>query len=159
MQMPPGFLRAETVTTFVPSRALHASHDAECDWISADRGDQPGAPYGVNIDYSVLLDFDADGYLCAAELLGPKAMFKESAISLPSAYERAVIRLTSIPDIPGSTSFDDDISIVKNADGTVVRASISDETSAPVTWFALSDTVYMALNAGRFVSMLFLLHE
>jgi hypothetical protein len=159
MLMPHGFLTVETVTTFEPSRALHASYCPEGDWISADRAGLTETPYGANIDYSVILDFYADGYLSAAELLGPKNVFEESAVSRPSAYERAVIRLSSIPEMPGSAEFDDDITIVKNADGTVVRASISDGTPAPATWFALSDTVYIALDAGRFVSMLFLLHE
>ncbi|HEY0395098.1 MAG TPA: hypothetical protein VGD01_11445 [Candidatus Elarobacter sp.] len=157
MKMSPEFLTPEVLKSWRPDLAIHATCDSDGGWIAGDRQDVTSAPFGANLDNSVILDFDANGYLASVELIGSKAAFDVGAITLPADHREAVIRLSNIPSSPGSTDFDGEISTIKNGEGTYVLATMLDGPTTAATWFALSETVYMALNEGRFEAVLFVL--
>jgi hypothetical protein len=154
MRLPVNFLRAEPITDGTETRELRSSYDTEGDWVSADRKTITPAPFGVNIDNALLLDFDANGYLGAAEIIGRRAFFEPLNIGLSSSPPVAMVRLAHIPKSSGVEEFDCPVTVYASPDGPLVQAVVPDLMLGAV-WFSLGRSLLFALNEGRVASVLF----
>jgi len=154
MRMPANFLKTEPTTEAAQALELHASYDVEGDWISANRKTITPAPFGLNIDYSLLLDFDANGYLAAAEVLGRRAFFETRNVRPPSSPPTATVRLAHIPRSSGVEEFDCPVTVYASPDGLLVQAVVTDLMPG-AAWFSLGTSLLFALNDGRVASVLF----
>jgi hypothetical protein len=152
--MQTNFLTVEVLREVPAALEMVASYDTEGDWVSADRRVFAQASYGVNIDNALMLDFDEDGYLCAVEILGSRASFDVSDVSIPLSSPNALVRLTEIPQRPGAEQFDCIVNTSATPDGARVQAMIPDVMPG-AAWFSLGDMFFAAINDGRLASVLF----
>jgi len=149
-----GFLKAEAVGPVVSALELHASYVSEDDLFTADRKDFTPSPFGLNIDWALLLDFDANGYLSAAEVFGRRASFVTKNIPLPSSTPPAAVRLARVPETSATEEFDCPVTVYASPNGFVAQAIVPDLMPGAV-WFSLGKTFLVALNEGRIASVLF----
>jgi len=78
-------------------------------------------PHGVNIDHSVVLDFDEDRVLANVELLGPMSAWKGKEPVVQSASTAGDIRLGNA--LVGNSSYDWPVVVSKDVQREMVRVS------------------------------------
>jgi len=154
MRMPVGFLKTEPIGEAASPLELHAVYHVEGRIFCADRKTFTPAPFGLNIDYSLSLDFDSNGYLVAADALLPSREFYETVhVALPSSPSMATMRLANIPT-GEDEEFDCPISVNASPDGLRAQVFVQDLMPGAV-WFSLGRSFLFALNEGRLASVVF----
>ncbi|MEA2720307.1 MAG: hypothetical protein QOJ39_2171 [Candidatus Eremiobacteraeota bacterium] len=154
--MPAEFLKVEPVKEAVGALELFASYDLQGDWVSAERAGFTPTPYGVNIDNTLILDFDENGNLSAVEVLGHMNSFDTRDINLPASSSMGAIRLADIPKNAGTEQFECNVMVGATTDGARVQAIIP-EHMPDAAWLSLSRSFYIAIGHGRLASVLFCL--
>ena len=154
-------LTADILPEFDECLELRAVYVPEVDWVTAERAGvveskDVGRPYGINIDSTLMLDFDGARYLESAEIVGRRSAFEEGDVALPHAYQKAALRLLTVPDDPTALDDDSPVTVYANPDRTLVQAVVP-LFGPSSSWFALGKTVYVALDDGRLTAMLFAL--
>jgi hypothetical protein len=155
-------LIADILPDFDERLELCATYLPEVEWVTAERRDVAGATrdlgrtYGINIDSTLLLDFDSAGYLEAAEIIGKRSAFEEYDVVIPQSYRKAALRLSSIPDDPQALDDESPVTVYANGARTLILAVVP-QFGERSSWFALGQTVYVAVDDGRLSAMLFVL--
>jgi len=164
------YLVAEEVDRFQSQYQLCAHYDVETDWVAADRKDVLAdegvyggfaspvrGGYGVSIDV-LLLDFDAERYLSAIEIIGKRSTFVNADVSVPVTARKALMRLRDTPTRPDSLDVETEVDVYTNHERSVVCVNLPEFNQRSV-WFAVGENCYVALDQGRLTAVLFYLNN
>lgn len=145
----------ELVPVLSTQRTLIGRYDAETNILSADYWSggqllQDGAPYGVNIDGHIILDFDRSGKLLAIELILPVRRLIHADAKIPLVQKFAIFGLRSLPAKPSSVNMDDGFdtrySVAPN--GSFLRVTLKPSLTAK-EWYALGPNVFIGMNGSE----------
>ncbi len=156
-EMPRDYLLAEVGLSDSENLRLHVSGDEHM--FAADRTVLTPAPYGVNIDNALFLDFDENRYLSGIDFFHmPGDRYKTVAPCGWQSSPRAVIRLAQPPEGRVTDQFDDSVDIFSTADSAFAQAVVGGRLSDS-SWYDIGDDVYVALSAGRIASVVLRWHR